>query len=77
MPTVELELVEVDDHGSDQKRPKHVRQHPFSLLLKGPLDPLLDQAMYRLAHSELGSFDLFLVPIGPEDGHHFYNVVIN
>ena len=77
MPAIELELVEVDEHELKGKRPEHVRQRPFSLLLRGPLDPLLYQAMYRLTHPEMGTLDLFLVPIGPEEGHHFYDVVIN
>jgi hypothetical protein len=78
MEPIELELVEVDDL-RDPKRslPSHVRQDPFQLKLRGPIEPLLLQSTYRFSHRELGDVQLFLVPMGPEDGSHWYNVVVN
>lgn len=36
---------------------------PFSLTLEAPHEPALPQRIYRLAHAQLGSLDLFLVPV--------------
>lgn len=38
---------------------------PFSLAFSGPPEPILAQQTYNVEHDELGSFDLFLVPLGP------------
>ena len=37
---------------------------PFSLMFRGPADLQLPQATYSLAHAELGTVELFLVPVG-------------
>lgn len=60
--TVELELIEAADVGS---RRKSGRQ-PFSVLFKGPPEPLLPQRTYRLRNDELGELELFLVPVGAD-----------
>jgi Domain of unknown function (DUF6916) len=45
---------------------------PFSIVFRGPTDRLLPQRIYRLEHDELGAFELFLVPIGPDrDGMRY------
>ena len=51
----QLELVEVTGAGG----------RPFSLVFRGPGEPLLPQRIYRVEHPALGALDLFLVPIGP------------
>jgi hypothetical protein len=78
MEPVQLELVEVDDL-RDPKRslPSHVRQDPFQLKLRGPIEPLLPQSTYTFSNDAIGDVQLFLVPMGPEDGSHWYNVVVN
>jgi hypothetical protein len=40
----------------------------FSLVFRGPLEPVLPQAIYGLDHDALGHLDLFLVPIGAAAG---------
>ena len=40
------------------------RRQPFGLVFRGPLEPVLPQRIYRLAHPVVGTHDLFLVPIG-------------
>ena len=78
MEPIELELVEVDDLRNPKRSlPSHVRQDPFQLKLRGPIEPLLPQGTYTFSHRELGDVLLFLVPMGPEDGGHWYNVVVN
>lgn len=42
------------------------RTAPFSVEFRGPAEPLLPQATYRLSHAKLRDFDLFLVPVGPD-----------
>ena len=39
------------------------RSQPFGLVFRGPVEPLLPQRIYRLAHPEVGSHEIFLVPI--------------
>ena len=41
------------------------RRESFSLRFRGPEDVVLPQGMYTLTHASLGTFELFLVPIGP------------
>jgi hypothetical protein len=43
------------------------RRAPFSIVFRGPATPILPQRIYRLEHPAIGSFDLFLVPIGPDE----------
>ena len=52
-------------------------REPFSLEFIGARDIVLQQAVYRISHTVLGEFDLFLVPVGPVDGGLAYNVAIN
>lgn len=37
---------------------------PFSIVFRGPADSCLEQGLSRVQHRELGTFDLFLAPIG-------------
>ena len=77
---LELELVEVEALGSaspgDQPRPS-ARQNPFSILFRGPKDRALAQGTFRMEHDEIGSFDLFLVPIGEDQDGRQYEAVFN
>ena len=64
---VTLTLVETSESdASGGTGPDGVERRQFSLLFRGPVDPLLPQRTYRLEHAELGDLDLFLVPIGPD-----------
>jgi len=68
---LELELVEVTtgSAGGAGRRP------PFSILFTGALDPLLPQQTYSFQHEELGSFDLFIVPVGQDEAGTQYEAV--
>ena len=59
---VELELVEVSEHYAGAKG---AFRTPFTVLFHGPLTPVMPQAIYRLRNEWFGTFDLFVVPIGP------------
>ena len=64
-PRLELELVEIAGAGG----------RPFSVLFRGPAEPLLTQRIYRLEHPALGPLDLFLVPVGREPDGLRYEAV--
>jgi hypothetical protein len=69
-PATELELVEVSD-GSTRG---HVN---FSLLFRGPRQPLLPQQIYPVEHDGLGRFDLFIVPVRRDAQGLYYEAVFN
>lgn len=59
-------------------QPNAPRVEPFSLVFTGPAAPILDQEIHRLEHDELGSLDIFLVPIGYDQaGSMRYEAVFN
>lgn len=49
----------------------------FSLLFTGPSKSSFPQGTYTIDHSKLGSFALFLVPLGPKGSTTSYEAVIN
>lgn len=48
---------------------------PFSLLFHGPVSPVWPQRTYEVSHPDLGTFELFLVPLGPEGEAMRYEAV--
>jgi hypothetical protein len=65
--TLDLELIEAKPVGAPQEveRPG-LRRQPFSLVFRGPNNPLLSQQIYPVEHPVLGTLGIFLVPLGPE-----------
>jgi hypothetical protein len=49
----------------------------FSLVFRGPPEPLLAQAIYPLRHAGLGLLEIFLVPIARDDGGATYQAVFS
>jgi hypothetical protein len=49
----------------------------FSLLFHGPAEPMLEQAIRRVKHPELGEFGLFLVPVGRTAGGYEYEAAFS
>lgn len=70
--SVDLELREASEAGS---QPPAGRRAPFSIEFLGPPEPVLPQRIYALTHRELETFDLFLVPLGPDGGRMRYEAV--
>ena len=68
VPELDVELINVtpNETQSPENAEAERRRAPFSLLFRGPRTPVLPQRIYSLAHAQLGTFDLFLVPIGPD-----------
>ena len=50
-------------------------REPFSIVFRGPAEPVLPQRIYRFEHDALGAFDLFIVPIGPDEAGMQYEAV--
>ncbi len=55
--------------------PADGRRAPFSIVFRGPREPVLPQQTYQVEHAALGSFELFLVPIGPDQAGMRYEAV--
>ena len=66
--------VEIDGHSIDltlaragkvmESEAARLPRHPFSLFFTGPAAPFLPQKTYRLHHEQLGTLEIFLVPVG-------------
>lgn len=48
---------------------------PFQLKFRGDESVLLHQRIHKLKHEVLGELEIFLVPIGQENGHIIYQAV--
>lgn len=68
---IEVELVEVKAGRSSD------RHEQFSILFHGPVEPQLSQQVYAVEHAELGTFELFLVPVGADDKSVSYEAVFS
>lgn len=55
-----VEVTPVGDGGGPSGRA------PFSLVFRGPAGAVLPQRIYPVEHPQLGSLDIFLVPIGAD-----------
>lgn len=73
----EFVLVEANDLRTEGHRSASApqRRAPFSIVFRGPPTPILPQRIYRLVHAEIGEFELFLVPIGPDEQGMRYEAV--
>jgi hypothetical protein len=71
-PTViDVQLVEVREGRSTEQ------QEQYSLLFRGPAQPVLAQKTYGLEHSDMGRFSLFLVPVAADESGTTYEAVFN
>ena len=73
--TYEMTLASVDRMPEEWGR-TDVRE-PFSVIFHGPVEHLIPQDTWALEHDELGTLELFVVPLGPEgeDGPLRYQAV--
>lgn len=72
--TLELELIAATP--GQHPGPEGTR-HPFTLEFVGPADPILAQRIYRLDQEQLGSLEIFLVPISRDDTGTTYEAVFS
>jgi hypothetical protein len=67
----DLRLRLIDARGLGESPAEGLRA-PFALVFRGPADGHLEQATYPVAHTRIGAFALFLVPIQPDaDGPRY------
>ncbi len=66
-----LELVDVTGMGV---KAGAVRE-PYSLVFRGPAEPVLAQQIWHLSHPQMGVLEIFLVPIGPDSQGMCYEAV--
>ena len=72
---VDLELDRVQELKPAVASPPGGRR-PFSIEFLGPVSSqYLPQHIYQLAHSLLGVLEIFLVPLGPEQGRMRYEAI--
>ena len=71
---VELTLIEVTALPS---RGNPMRPQPFSIVFRGPFDRQLPQRSYVFEHEKLGVFELFIVPIAPDEYGPRYEAIFN
>ena len=76
-PLVEIELIKVTEWGSlgSGGRAGGPPRTPFALLFRGPQAALLPQQIYAVEHDQLGAFDLFIVPVGPDAAGMRYEAI--
>jgi hypothetical protein len=72
-PSAEMTLIEATALG-EGTAPEGQRAQ-FSLVFRGTRDRVLPQRIYRVEHDAIGEFDLFLVPIGPDQEGMRYEAV--
>lgn len=70
--SVGMELLDVKPlkQGSDGRR-------PFSLLFRGPDEPVYPEKTYRFEHIELGAYDIPIAPVGSDSEGVRYEAVIS
>lgn len=70
----EVELVEVEELPGVKGG---AFREPFSMVFRGPAEPVAPQRIYRLAAERFGEVEVFMVPLGPEAGAMRYEVVFS
>lgn len=75
--SLQVELIEATElgQGSGHGPGSPPGRTPFSIVFRGPPEGFLPQRIYRIEHDGIGSFDLFLVPIGPDGEGMRYEAV--
>jgi|SRR5215208_6287571 len=64
---LEVELISATELSGRPEREASGSRQPFSIVFRGPGNILLPQRIYQMEHAQIGSFELFLVPIGPDE----------
>jgi hypothetical protein len=72
-----LSSCEETTYGSPADWHQAAQRVPFSLLFHGPADTPVRQQICGFRHPQLGEFELFIVPLGPDDQGMRYEAVIS
>jgi hypothetical protein len=68
---LDAELIDVDER---EPTPRQIR---FSVLLRGPREPILPQGLYRIEHAVLGTHELFTGPCEVDETSTYYALTFN
>lgn len=73
---IKAELIEATEIGSSSSSNHETsRRKPFSLIFRLEMDTAIPQQIYKIEHTKMGTFELFLVPIGPDKKGMCYEAV--
>ena len=74
---LELQLSRADPspYVEEEQAERPAERAPFSLEFHSPLPQHVPQQIFAIEHDEMGKFDLFLVPLGPDAEGHRYEAV--
>ncbi len=75
--SVNLDLVEATRLGSQSDSGATAERDPFSIVFRAPADAVLPQQIYEFDHGSIGSFAIFLVPIGADETGTLFEAVFN
>jgi hypothetical protein len=69
--SVDLEMARVDDL---EPTP---RQERFSVIFRGPHERFVPQGSYKMENEQLGTLELFIVPIARDEDGFYYEAAFN
>jgi len=72
---IELELTDVKGYLS--KADEQTGMERFSAFFRGPADRYLAQKTYSFEHEQMGTFEIFLVPVSRDESEFRYEAVFN
>ena len=73
---LDLELVEARLHRPGARaQDESGTRAPFTLVFRGPAEPILPQRTYPLEHESVGAIEIFIVPIGHDQAGTTYEAV--
>ncbi|GGE88775.1 hypothetical protein H1W37_13350 [Stappia taiwanensis] len=68
--TMPLEITEITKMGQSQRN-----GGAFSVVFRGPSEPVVDQGVHCLEFEGMKPLEIFLVPVGEDDGGRLYEAV--
>lgn len=74
---LDLELISAKELGTESAKEwnKVSGRAPFTLIFLGPSDRVLSQGICRVKHDGMDPFEIFVVPIGPNQEGMQYEVI--
>ena len=72
---ISAELIEARSLGEPGRATASKRRIPFALSFRTNLSPVLPQRIYEVVHDEMGTYEIFLVPVGPDGKGMVYEAI--